>query len=284
MTKVSNQRKSASRLLLLVLFSTLCVQAFSVRVSSTSKSLSTLESSSETSLESRGSTPVVAISNTGTTWFPCSSRYRDHESKDWNYNIGYSKINCGDNGLVGGYGSGESMISPILSFDSHRGVIVSFKLAFIDSWDTETFKIITFDGNELYSITRSYSQQSSNACNSGYRDGIETIRFGFNHTASTLRLILTSTLNEDASNEAWGVCDFNVVSSPYPVTSSGSPIMAISRDTTTFFSCSSLTDDNWLYAPGYSTITCSGNTYLGPYGTRAIVRSPFFHLEHTREL
>lgn len=206
--------KSTSKLLLFIILGTLFAQTLCVRVSSKSQSQSSLHSS----LESSSSTSAVTLaSGATTTWFSCTGPTQDN---NWVYNAGFTTLTCAGNTYLGPYAAGASVTSPKFSVGAHKGIIVSFKIAFIDSWDAETFKI-TADDAVVYSKVWNGANSPSNTCRNQWKDHYETVTFGFNHTASTLTLVITSALDSSIKDEAWGICDFTVTTSANPVTSSG---------------------------------------------------------------
>ena len=283
MAQASKNSKLASKVLLLVLLSTLFAQTISVRVSSKSQNLSivnlpTLDPSDVLSMVTfSSSTTKVPLSTTPTTWFSCSSNIQD---TNWIYSPGYNTITCAGNTYVGPYGTGAKIKSPTFSIGNHLGIIVSLKVAYIDSWDGEAFKVIADDTQEVFSKSYNVSSSKTNTCQNSWNDNYESITFGFNHTYSSLKLVITSGLDQASSDEAWGVCDLAVSYSIYPVDSSGAPIIALTNDiANTWFACSSPpNEEGWKYSARYTTITCNGNTYIGPYGSGATLTSPRFTL------
>ena len=134
MTHISKHSKTASNLLLLILLGTLCAQTFSLRVASTSKSLSASESESlvTSTLESNsGSSTLITLSSTAMTWFSCVSPIQDN---NWSYSKGFKKITCAGKTYVGPYGQDGKITSPTFLVAPHHGIIISFQLALIDSW------------------------------------------------------------------------------------------------------------------------------------------------------
>ena len=94
-------------------------------------------------------------------------------------------------------------------------------MALIDSWDGETFYIAA-DGYTVYSKTWNFASSTSNTCQTAnMNDAYVTTTFGFNHTASTLTFVFSSTLDQTADDEAWGICDFTVKASLVPVLANG---------------------------------------------------------------
>ena len=243
MTKLS---KSTSKLLLLILLGTLCASSVSTET----------------------------LSSTAITWFSCFSPIQD---TNWTYSKGFSTITCAGNTYVGPYGKDAKITSPTFSVGPHHGIIVSFQLGLMDSWDSETFKV-TADDVQVYARTHNHKDSTNpNTClKSKYSDTYERVTFGFNHFASTLTLVFSSNLNDGTDDESWGICNLVITATPYPVDSAGNSLTkTATSNTTTFFACSSPPNEaGWTYTAGYSKITCGGNTYLGPYAKGAKLISP----------
>jgi hypothetical protein len=167
----------------------------------------------------------MEMSQVGSLQFPCSTV--NGEDTRWLYSSKYKTITCSGTryNYVGPYGARESISTYFPSLQFHKGIIISFNLAFIDSWDGETFSV-NADGTTVYAITHKWRTQSfSKTCqNSLWPDAYSDVRFGFNHTASTLSLKITSSLDQASSDEAWGICNFILYTSSYPVTSYGAYI------------------------------------------------------------
>ena len=82
---------------------------------------------------------------------------------------------------------------------------VSVQLFFIDSWDGESLSLIA-DGNTIYQESYTVNESSYNdTCGNSDPDKILTIASNpFSHTASTLTLNFTTTLDEAGSEESFG--------------------------------------------------------------------------------
>ena len=278
MTHISKHSETASNLLLLILLGTLCAQTFSLRVASTSKSLSASESESlvTSTLESNSdSSTLIVLSSTAMTWFSCVSPIQDN---NWSYSKGFKKITCAGKTYVGPYGQDGKITSPTFLVAPHHGIIISFQLALLDSWDSETFRIKIDDDEEVYYKKHNHkTSTTTNTCkNSEYSDTYENVTFGFPHVANTLTLVISSNIDDGASDESWGICNLIITATPYPIDSAGNPLTIAAPETTnTFFACSSPPNEPaWTYTDGYSKITCSGKTYVGPYGAGAMLISP----------
>jgi len=211
------------------------------------------------------------------TYFSCSS---PANTPLWIYSQPYNTIRCGSGSAYLAYGQGGSVISPKFLIDDHQGLVVSFNLAFIDSWEGETFQV-TLDGATVYSQSWHVASSPSQSCQSAnWKDAYTSVTVGFNHSADSAIFTITSTLDETSDNEAWGICDFTVTTSQYPVLADGTRAPIIINETArNFFPCvKAVNDEAWTYNQGYATIKCNGNNYLGPYGYYGAVTSPNFLL------
>ena len=57
---------------------------------------------------------------------------------------------------------------------------------------------------------RSHYSQGSNICGRGWKDRIKTLDKTINHTDSNLVLKVTSTLNQGATDESFGLSDIKI--------------------------------------------------------------------------
>ena len=212
---------------------------------------------------------IVEVGVTGSisgTIFSCEA---PEEDSSWVYYPGYSTIYCSNGATyVGGYGADGYISSTLLVSDVHKNLIISFKLALIDSWDAESFTI-TADGTTVYSLSHFDVNGPSNTCQNGWNDDYAIVKFGFNHNGNYLTLVFASTLDQSPYDEAWGICNLSIVATTGNIDSDGNYIGTGTGGTTgeTFFSCSEpALSEYWSYSPYYETITCKGNTYVGGFG------------------
>ena len=167
---------------------------------------------------------TLAVSEASSTiFFACSSPPNEI---GWTYSAGYTKISCAGDTYLGRYAKGATVTSPyFLLSNEHQGIIVSFKLAWIDSWDSGEYFKVTADGSEVFSKVKTYSPDvtAKHHCgNKDWKEAYETVTFGFNHTASSLVFVFSSNLNDGIDDESWGICDFKFTVSEYPVILDGS--------------------------------------------------------------
>lgn len=209
--------------------------------------------------------------------FSCSAPAMDGA---WIYNPYYQAQSCAGSTYVY-FGGGGSLSTQLSITEEHKGIIISFYLAYMDSWDGETFYVMA-DGAVVYSTTNIYVDDASNTCQNGFYDAYLTPTFGFNHTGNMLSLVFTSTLGSPSDDEAWGVCSIAITVVDYYVDASGTALdvdtSSLNTISSLYFSCSSpANDDTWTYAPAYTTITCdNGNTYVGGYGKEGYISSTFY--------
>lgn len=206
-------------------------------------------------------------------YFSCQSPTEDNE---WTYEPAYNTINCSGNTFVGAFGNNGKINTILLTSDSHNSIVVSFILAFIDSWDGESFVVIA-DDSVVYSIAHSEESSSgSNTCQNEWNDRYINVTFGFNHSAGLLNLTFTSTLDQVSIDAAWGICDLVIALGSKYADIKGNEVGAGIGGTSigkTIFKCDSpAVDTDWSYDPYFDTINCAeaaargGNSFLGGYG------------------
>lgn len=80
----------------------------------------------------------------------------------------------------------------------------------IDSWDSEWFYLY-LEGALAYSEQFVYWDGDGDDCGNGYyNDRTVDVDVTIDHTAACLELYLTSNLDEDATNESWGIANLVV--------------------------------------------------------------------------
>lgn len=89
---------------------------------------------------------------------------------------------------------------------------IKVKLTFVkmDSWDNE-HAYIEVDGKKIWDRTLHYNNDGYHhpICGfTGYRDLFIGVEAEGGHSDDELDIKISSTLNEDAANESWGVRDF----------------------------------------------------------------------------
>jgi len=89
----------------------------------------------------------------------------------------------------------------------HTEVRVALNYYAIDSWDGE-FGVVQVDGSDIFRQSINQSMGGSNRCGGGWNDqnAIAVASVG-GHTAATLTVLATSTLDQDPSDESWAIDD-----------------------------------------------------------------------------
>ena len=132
----------------------------------------------------------------------------------WTSSVGaaLATTTCGVIGeMLGGYailGHGDWVEKAYVGLPTHRSVSVELVFVKIDSWDGES-GIVMVDGTEVW--TRSFTLgEGSQTCGAQYGWHEREFQVGplaVPHTASTLTLRVTSTLNQGAADESYGISD-----------------------------------------------------------------------------
>lgn len=204
--------------------------------------------------------------------FSCSS---PEEDEDWSYYPSYDTITCDENTYVGGFGKSGQISGTFAVSETHNGIIVSFKLAFIDSWDGESFYVYA-DDFLVYSRSHYYYQGSSDTCQDDWNDEYISIQFGFNHSTASLTLLFNSSLDQVSADEAWGICDLVITTSTYYVDVNGNYVGSGTGGTISGlkFSCETPElDTDWSYSPYYGTFECNDQNYVGPFSAGGSISS-----------
>lgn len=151
---------------------------------------------------------------------------------------------------------------------AHNGIIVSFTLAILDSWDGEIF-YVNADGSLVYYLFAVDNEATSNTCLNSWADNYVQVQFGFNHSATTLALNFSSMLDQDTDDKAWGLCNLTIVVSESYVDKDGNvlDIEASGEISSLVFGCDSAAyEDTWRYAPVYNSFYCNDIYFVGPFG------------------
>ena len=150
---------------------------------------------------------------TGTTpWYEVY--FDDFESvvSGWTDN---ASSTCGDTvTILGGYGFfgfGAFTERTFTGLDAHSALRIEFDFLAIDSWDSEdAFALL--DGTEVWRETfNALTDFSSNICGASFNDSGPMNRTAeVAHSASSVTLYFSSTLNQSAADESWGVDNVKV--------------------------------------------------------------------------
>lgn len=112
--------------------------------------------------------------------------------------------------LLGGYnvfGAGASTSKTYtLSSLAHTQARVMLNYIKLDTWDDEVAHV-QLDGQTLFSQSINYTQGPSNQCGSSWPELTVPVDLTISHTANTLTVLATSTLDQAASDESFGIDD-----------------------------------------------------------------------------
>ena len=143
------------------------------------------------------------------TTFSCEA---PAHSLDWIYTPSYQTVKCSDERVyVGGFGPNGGLKTALRVPYLHHGIIISFKLAFFESWNGEAIWIYA-DDNLVFA--HNYVSSEEQSCQAPTWDSSVHVQFGFNHSAYMLNLEFTSDLDDSAEDASWGICDLDI----HPVT------------------------------------------------------------------
>jgi hypothetical protein len=120
---------------------------------------------------------------------------------------------CGSFGsLLGGYNTlakDSSVQKAFTDLSAHTDATVLLDFVQIDSWDNEIFYVYADDELVYTSNTLYLTDGSTNVCGasskSSWKDNINSVRFTFAHTSSSLTLKITTNLNSAGTDESWGI-------------------------------------------------------------------------------
>ena len=77
----------------------------------------------------------------------------------WTYSPSFQTTTCLGNKYVAPYGAGDSISTTFDVVKQHKAIVIKVKVAFIDSWDGESF-IIKADGNEVFSASSNFNNNN----------------------------------------------------------------------------------------------------------------------------
>jgi len=134
---------------------------------------------------------------------------------------GWSNNSVSDPGVNGGgftkhlgrYGQGGTVSKTFALSGSQTSVNIEFDFYRLDSWDGEIFTASATDGSNVGSVTqqgRFNDGGPTNIYNPSWTDRIYPLSFSLNTTASSFTLTFSSTLNQDFSDESWGVDNLRI--------------------------------------------------------------------------
>jgi large repetitive protein len=134
-------------------------------------------------------------------------------SSGWSSN---TTSNCGSFGsILGGYtifGSGASLNRNFSNLPPHTELNLSFDFIRIDSWDDETATLYV-DSLPLWSNTGQW-YSGANICGSSgapqWLDELWPVDVTTGHSATSVSLQLSTTINQNADDESWGIDNFDL--------------------------------------------------------------------------
>ncbi|EAS00440.2 granule tip protein (macronuclear) [Tetrahymena thermophila SB210] len=126
--------------------------------------------------------------------------------------------NCGDQSVFGGYDTFGARASASKDYNSgvdHFELTFNFDLYTIDSWDNEVFNLYV-DDQLVYSLQALYNQPSPKPINGtcgqvGMLDRLQSVTVKLNHYRKQFNVRLTTTLDQDPSDESWAIKNFQIL-------------------------------------------------------------------------
>ncbi|CAD8114329.1 unnamed protein product [Paramecium sonneborni] len=154
-------------------------------------------------------------------WILVSSAFLSIQSSSFQHD-GWSIINgvqdstvCSNIPLFGGYNkcAQYSLITKVIELPSHYLLKIRFRVAYIDSWDGEYF-YCHMDGNLMLAQSHHHSIGGgiSNICGQGWDEYFPNYEVIMYHQKSYLIITFSTSLNENFSNESFGIRDFEIFS------------------------------------------------------------------------
>nr|AAZ94627.1 granule tip protein 1 [Tetrahymena thermophila] len=125
---------------------------------------------------------------------------------------------CGDQSIFGGYDAFGARASASKDYNSgvdHFELTFNFDIYTVDSWDNEVFSLYV-DDQLVYSLQAQFNTVSprpiNGACGSAsWQDRWQSVTVKLNHYRRQFNVRLTSTLDQDANDESWGVKNFQIL-------------------------------------------------------------------------
>ncbi|EGR30872.1 hypothetical protein IMG5_122030 [Ichthyophthirius multifiliis] len=126
---------------------------------------------------------------------------------------------CSGESTFGGYdvfGQGAVANKSFNSQVSHYELVIRFELFAIDSWDDELF-ILKLDDEVVFTYSFQYNKQpptGSRPINCGsqsWSDRLLQVDITVSHSSRKFNLQMTSTLNQDANDESWGIRNLQII-------------------------------------------------------------------------
>lgn len=114
------------------------------------------------------------------------------------------------------FGAGAAVGTKI-NLQPHYEVTLSFNLFKVDSWDNEVF-LVYADGTQVYSeyFSLTDGSQMCGTDNNIFLEHKQFVSITIPHNSPSITLIMTSSLNQDAADESWGIRDFSITMKSCP--------------------------------------------------------------------
>ncbi len=170
------------------------------------------------------------------------------DTSTWSSNCGCTLENtCSGEQLVGGYsrfGMNHYATRTYSGLATHNSIILSIRLFFIDSWDTEELQIF-IDDTLRYQEKWVVGQATMQLCGATWNDQIfDRELIPFKHTNASLKINITSNLNDVSIDESFGFSSIQI---------------RLSTCDYTCYTCSGTASNNCLSCP-LGTFLNPGNT------------------------
>ncbi|EGR30342.1 hypothetical protein IMG5_134320, partial [Ichthyophthirius multifiliis] len=126
---------------------------------------------------------------------------------------------CAGQSVFGGYdafGQGAVASKVYSSGVPHYELEISFELFAIDSWDDEVFTL-KLDDKVVYTYSTQYNKVPPQgdrkiSCGStSWSDKFVVVKMNIQHNSQQFKLEMSSTLNQDANDESWGIRNLIIV-------------------------------------------------------------------------
>jgi hypothetical protein len=153
-----------------------------------------------------GSVVSAVCDMTGGGWTRVLADTMDTPDSGWSTR---TTTNCGGTTMLGGYnvfGSGASVSNTVATAYTHTQVKVTLDYWFIDSWDGES-GTLDLAGTRVWTQSR-ISPSGTQRCgraDSGWNEDTASVSQTVSHTASSIVVRASSTLDQTPNDESWGI-------------------------------------------------------------------------------
>ena len=164
---------------------------------------------------------------------------------------------CGGQTIIGGYnnfGGGASAKKTYTGLPGHYSVNIQFDAYFLDTWDPGEYYRLMVDGVNRYEKEHKFGEDggTTNICGWYPADWVTTVNTGtFLHNSTTIELRFTATINDLATNEAFGFKNIQItVDGPCTAACAA----CFGDDISECYSC----NDGWYLSGTTCVTTCPG--------------------------